>query len=623
MNSVILLHIQVLIRQSGLGLILGLAMMVGVSWQTAVAAPTTIAPYSPAVWDKPQVLDGVWKFRSGDSSVWARPDYADAHWDAVHLKNGLGRSTVTRNGYAWYRLELVLPPRPVLQGTGPASPGAEKVLGILHPPNLPQEYYWDGELVGRIGRLASPKAEERTGELSLTEIPERLSGPGKHLLAIRLSAQHPCLYPNSMQVSLGEASALELHSIREILAMFFLAGVFVFGAVYRFLNYRASGYGRNTILFSVFVLSCAAYIVLRYLPYFIDLDAAEGLAARLALSIAWYIMISMVPDYFIFSESFPHRWLLPTLMIVGLFVAVPMGFVFAGYAPLAWMEPIFSANKAFAYLSISASVWVIGWALWRKQTGSGLALMGILSMVAGVTGTWVFRVEWAWAAGIAAHVLFLARAQNQQMSERMRRHREMDLRAARVEIELLKKNIQPHFLLNSLNSIIAWLEEEPKTAARLVNALADELGMLLRISSQKTIPLDEEIRLCRTHLQVMGLRQDKTYSFDSVNIRGDERVPPMVLHTLVENGLTHGYVGKSRGVFLLKREELLDGIRYSLFNDGVPKEKKEKKEKKGEGTGLRYVRTRLEEAFPGRWSLDSRPVENGWEVTLDIKRETG
>jgi hypothetical protein len=590
--------------------VLGLLILSFISLTTG-SLPPSVDRSTLSVWEKPQVLNGVWKFHYGDSAAWALAEYPDDHWDRVLLEHGLGRKTVLRKGYAWYRLEIRLPPNP--------DPG--KSLGILHPAATPQEFYWDGELIGRTGRVGGSKAEERAGDISLTEIPERLSGPGSHVLAIRMSSHRPLFYPNTMRVSLGETTALELGFTQKILVMYFLAGILVFGAVYRFLNYRASGYGRNTILFSVFVLSCAAYIVLQNVGSFADLGDGRQMAIRIAFSIAWYFMISMVPDYFIFAETFPYRWLLPSLLIGGFSVAAPMGLVYTGYAPLAWLTPIVSANHAFVSLSMAASLWVIGWAVWRKQSGSGLALLGILSMLFGILVTWVFRIDWAWAAGVAAHVLFLARAQSRQMSERFARHRETDLRSARLEIELLKKNIQPHFLLNSLNSIIAWLEEEPKTAARLVNALADELGMLLRISSQKTIPLEEEIDLCRTHLQVMGLRQDKTYSLDFTGLSGGERVPPMVLHTLVENGLTHGYMGKVKGTFLLRREEIAGGMRLSLFNDGSPREKKEKKN--GEGTGLRYVRTRLEEAFPGRWSLDSRQVENGWEVTLDIKRENG
>lgn len=612
MNSLNFRLIRVSVRVMALGLVLGPGMK-GFAGQAVDAAPVSAIRHVLSVWDKPQVLDGVWKFRAGDSAAWARSDYPDSHWDAVLLSHGLGRKTVLRNGFAWYRLEIELPP----------GAESEKTLGILHPAATPQEYYWDGNLIGRTGIVGASKAEERTGDVTLTEIPAELSGPGRHVLAIRLWAHHPLFYPNSMQVSIGEIRTLELESNHKMMVMSLLAGILVCGAVYRFLNYRASGYRRNTLLFSVFVLSCAAYIVLVHLASIVDLNAGQQLAVRLGFSVAWYFMISMVPDYFIFEESFPYRWLLPVLLTGGLFAAVPMGLVYTGYAPLDWIAPVVFTNHVFVSLSMAASIWVIGWAVWRKQSGSGLALLGILSMLAGIVVTWTFRIEWAWAAGVAAHVIFLAWAQTRRMSERMARHRGMDLQSARLEIEILKKNIQPHFLLNSLSSIIAWLEEEPKTAARLVNALADELGILLRISSQKTILLKEEIDLCRLHLQVMGLRQDKTYSLEDTGIRGDERIPPMVLHTLVENGLTHGYTGRTNGAFAFKREDFPGRARYSLFNDGVPRERKAGKEKKGEGTGLRYVRTRLEEAFPGRWSLDSGPVGNGWLVTLEIKHETG
>ncbi|MDH5656338.1 MAG: histidine kinase, partial [Spirochaetia bacterium] len=84
----------------------------------------------------------------------------------------------------------------------------------------------------------------------------------------------------------------------------------------------------------------------------------------------------------------------------------------------------------------------------------------------------------------------------------------------RLELELLKKNIEPHFLLNSINATIIWMEENPEKAVTLLNSLADELRTILKISSEKFIAAEEEINLCRSHLSVMGLRHDKDFLLD-------------------------------------------------------------------------------------------------------------
>ncbi|MDB5106446.1 MAG: regulator [Fibrobacteres bacterium] len=585
------------------GILPGLVLAFAV---TVLAAPSAPVP----AWEKIVPLSGVWKFRSGDSAAWAQPGYPDAGWDSASLMTFAHQELVSRRDFAWFRLQVDLPP----------GPGSGKSLAIGHLPYTPQEFYWDGVLIGRNGTLGASREEERMGGNLLEEIPSRLTGPGPHLLAIRLSAHNPIVYPFPAGIILGEPAAIELHLMREVMVMTFLAGIFMFGSLYRFLNYRSSGYGRNSFYFSVFVLACASYILLQYLIFVLTLSDSAQFAARLALGVSWYFMVSMIPDFYIFAETFPYRWVGKAQLIAGVFFAAPMTMVFTGILPYHYANRVETANQVFTYCSICISIWVIAWAVWRRQTGSRPALMGILSLLLGVFITYTFDVSWGWAAGVAAHIVFLASAQSLQTAERLRNHRESEIRSARLEIELLKKNIQPHFLLNSLNSIIAWLEEEPKTAVHLVNALADELEILLKVSAEKTIRVDEEIRLCQTHLQVMGLRQDKRYRLDSHGIRGEEHLPPLVLHTLVENGLTHGYAGKSEGVFVLKREDIPGGIRFSLFNDGVPKERRDwKGEKKGEGTGLRYVRSRLEEAFPGRWSLDSRAIADGWQVLLDVR----
>jgi hypothetical protein len=596
-------------RKSGFFRIPGLILLMVLAAIAGTRADDAEARENLPAWDQPMPLDGIWKIRSGDSLAWADPDWADGTWDSAQLMDAQHRELAPRDGYTWFRKSIVLP----------ASPAPGRRLALRHMPSTPQEFYWDGVLIGRNGKLGATEEEERLGEGRMVAVPDRLTGPGRHVIAVRLTAEHPAVIPCPAFMAVGDPDVLELELMGETLMMFFLAGIFVFGALYRFLNYRAYGYGRNAFYFSIFVFACAAYILLQYLGAVTTLTEAQFYASRFAVGIAWYFMVSLIPDFFIFSESFPYRWVGRFQLILGVFFAVPQTLVLTGILPFHYMARVDFASQLFTYSSIGVSIWVIAWAVMRRQTGSFPALLGILSLLIGVSVTFICMSPWAWAAGVAAHIVFLARAQSVQLSERLRVHRESELRSARLEIELLKKNIQPHFLLNSLNSIIAWLEEDPKTAVHLVNALADELEILLKVSAEKTIPVAEEIRLCETHLQVMALRQDKSYRLEARDIRGDERLPPLVLHTLVENGLTHGYAGKSQGVFVLRREDIPGGVRFSLFNDGKPKEKKERKETQGEGTGLRYVRSRLEEAFPGRWTLDSRPVEGGWRVCLDLQ----
>jgi LytS/YehU family sensor histidine kinase len=135
---------------------------------------------------------------------------------------------------------------------------------------------------------------------------------------------------------------------------------------------------------------------------------------------------------------------------------------------------------------------------------------------------------------------------------------------------------------------------------------------------EKVIPLEEEIRICRMHLEVMSLRHDKSFTLKLEGIKACEKIPPMVFHTLVENGLTHGYAGKDVGEFILSRDEDGDWIRYTLFNDGAAGNK----ETESSGLGLKYVRARLEEAYGRNWRLDSHAVAGGWAVAIAVPKES-
>ncbi len=204
-----------------------------------------------------------------------------------------------------------------------------------------------------------------------------------------------------------------------------------------------------------------------------------------------------------------------------------------------------------------------------------------------------------------------------RQQEAIHAYQEEQIRSIRLELELLKANIQPHFMLNSINAVIVWMREDPETAERLLHALSRELKLLLRIVGEKLIPISEEIMICRMHLEVMSLRHDKRFTLSLVDIQPEERIPPLVFHTLVENGLTHGYAGKEMGEFTLSQGENEEGITFTLFNDSISNTKSTG----SGGLGLKYVRARLEEAYGRNWQLDSHSVDGGWRVIITIKKQ--
>lgn len=187
--------------------------------------------------------------------------------------------------------------------------------------------------------------------------------------------------------------------------------------------------------------------------------------------------------------------------------------------------------------------------------------------------------------------------------------------SARMEVELLKNNIHPHFLLNSINATIIWLDEDPANAKKLLVALSEELQYILKLTNKKTIPISEEIQICKRYLEIMSLRKDVKYIFKTEGFSGKELIPPITLLTLVENGVTHGYPGRNSGEFVLSKRKSGKKNWFVLFNDGIPVESS----RESSGTGIKYIRSRLEEAFHGKWEFYSKPVKGGWESGIHIQ----
>ncbi|MEV5120975.1 histidine kinase [Stenotrophomonas indicatrix] len=169
---------------------------------------------------------------------------------------------------------------------------------------------------------------------------------------------------------------------------------------------------------------------------------------------------------------------------------------------------------------------------------------------------------------------------------------------ARLSLQLLQRGIQPHWLMNTLTCLQELIEQSPMRASRLVESLADQFDRLRDSSSRQSVPLQDELALCRSHLDIVGLALDHRMVLEVDGGDAAVSLPPGILHAQVENALTHaGAVACALHPFRLHVQR--DNMRWILelrsARGSAPH--------RGRGTGTRYIEASLAAASPAGWSF--------------------
>ena len=111
-----------------------------------------------------------------------------------------------------------------------------------------------------------------------------------------------------------------------------------------------------------------------------------------------------------------------------------------------------------------------------------------------------------------------------------------------IELNKLKSQLNPHFMFNSMNSIRALVDEDPKKAKIAITQLSNILRNTLMMHKNKYITLEEELVLVKDYLELEHIRFEVRLNF-TFNIDPQTlslNIPPMMIQTLVENGIKHG-----------------------------------------------------------------------------------
>jgi LytS/YehU family sensor histidine kinase len=177
--------------------------------------------------------------------------------------------------------------------------------------------------------------------------------------------------------------------------------------------------------------------------------------------------------------------------------------------------------------------------------------------------------------------------------------------------------LNPHFLFNALNSIQALITESPSRAEFAVEKLAGLLRHSLRQDSDCETSLAEELDVIGEYLAIEKIRfEEKSEVRTDVEPKAENCLVPMFLfHPLVENAIKHGMQTSDVPLKVRIRAALTgDLLSLEIANSGAWRNHDPGRAgEQGLGIGLRLVRERLEQAYPGRHRFE-RSCEGGWVI---------
>ncbi|MDY0988245.1 histidine kinase [Flavobacterium sp. CFBP9031] len=466
------------------------------------------------------------------------------------------------------------------------------------------DVYWDGVLIGRNGQMAQADRVEVPGtETSYYQIPNDLSKLGKHTVVLMGSQTYNREAQRGIDVKLKDYLQLQRSPLIVVSFMNIMAGAFLIAGIYYFFLYLNSTRKELAVLlFGIICLLFFCLLIIEYVKYYLDIPYNEFYTRLKIIGWLTFAVSMLIPWYFMLQFEFKRKKLVLFFLFIVL-LAVYIGYY--GHYDISAAYFTITARFFSIVIAIEAAI--------RKAKGGLIVAAGLL---AGVVVNYFMFYDFGLFIAFTILVLCMLYLHTIRAKAMEEAHNASLLLSSRLQLELIKKNIQPHFLRNTLTSLIDWIEESPKEGVVFIRALAEEFDIMNDIAEDTLIPIRQEIDLCRRHLEVMSFRKEICYEWQEERIDENETIPPAIFHTIIENGITHSLPPKEGCiVFCLKFTREKQYKEYTLLTFA---ENRQTKKDKRVGTGFKYIQARLTESYGNKWSFDSHAVEKGWETIIKI-----
>jgi sensor histidine kinase YesM len=191
---------------------------------------------------------------------------------------------------------------------------------------------------------------------------------------------------------------------------------------------------------------------------------------------------------------------------------------------------------------------------------------------------------------------------------------------AEAQLQLLKAQVHPHFLFNTLNNIYSHTQNTAPVASQLVMGLSDMLRFMLYECNQSQVALSKELKMIRDYISLEQIRYDDHLDvhIDLPDNTGNLGIAPLLLLPLVENCFKHGTSRMIEQPWLSLHVTLEKDRMYVKLMNGKTNESVNNNYK---GIGIMNVRKRLDLLYPGKHELTITDEEEVFIVNLWLQLE--
>ena len=193
--------------------------------------------------------------------------------------------------------------------------------------------------------------------------------------------------------------------------------------------------------------------------------------------------------------------------------------------------------------------------------------------------------------------------------------RSLQAEKTEVELALLKTQVNPHFLFNTLNNLYSLTVQKSEQAPDVVLKLSDMMRYTIYEGKKDLVLLSSEIRYLEDYIELQKIRYKKKVDIQFVNdLNNDLQIAPLLFIILVENAFKHGVEKLRTDAFIhIHLTTINEEVHFSIENNFDPEEIGTE-----QGIGLTNLKSRLALTYPNKHQIKMTQIGNNYHVQLNI-----